>query len=689
MRKALVFLLVVLLCAGAVIPAMAANVFVFTEKVITLYEGETVETSLRREGVYDGDGEIVYASGKTGVATISEDGVITAVGKGQAEVSASLMRNGKRVGQTRATVKVLRAVNKVTLNTTKLSVYEPDHPAVASLLKEETEYQVLVIPAGTTAPLAATCTPEDASSKKINYTTTDAGVAKITGTSLRAVQRGECDLIVESAQNPEVKEIFRVLVIQPVKKIAIDAGDKKVAAGSRIELDAVCSPDNASITEVTWNSKHPNVATVDENGMVTGLKKGTATITATAADGSKVTGTVTITVTQPVSSISFTQPNIPVVVGRTAQAKVQVQPSDASDKSVTWSVSDESIATVRNGQISGVKAGECTVTATSKSNPEVSASATVTVSQLVTKIENVNAQSDLTLKTGETLQLRWSVQPDDATNKALTFKSLATKVATVDSNGMVTAMGRGVATITATAQDGSKRQGTVRVTVIQPVTGVSMQKDLYYVQRGGSANVRAVVEPKNANNQRVSWSSENDGIATVRSNGTSTGLVSGITNGTTTIYTYTEDGGYSASTQIKVGDYNEAVLVEELDVNANNEIKISLRNMNPELILGNIHYKIECFDLEGNPMICNTDGISTFFEGDYPFLLGPYERTTHGNFRFKNYQIDQPLGSVVLTVTNWRDADGYTWYIPELDQIRKQWNRYNNYQNYNPEQGVG
>ena len=56
--------------------------------------------------------------------------------------------------------------------------------------------------------------------------------------------------------------------------------------------------------------------------------------------------------------------------------------------------------------------------------------------------------------------------------------------------------------------------------------------------------------------------------------------------------------------------------------------------MSQDLTLENIHFRIECFDLDGNPMICNTDGESTFFEGDYPFVLAPYERTAHGAFRF-------------------------------------------------------
>ena len=348
---------------------------------------------------------------------------------------------------------------------------------------------------------------------------------------------------------------------------------------------------------------------------------------------------------------------------------------------------DDSIATVRgNGQVIGVKAGTCLLMCTSVSNPEVSVYATVVVSQLVTKIENSNLASELTLKVGEQVQTRWNVLPADATLKDLSFKSQTPKVATVNESGLVTAQKRGVVTITATSKDGSRKQGTAKVTVIQPVTGITMPKPLYYVQHGRGSTIRAQVLPKDANNQKVYWSSENENVVTIRSNGTSSGYAYGVSNDTTTIYAYTEDGGYVATARVRVGYFNEAVMIEELDVNAKNSIKISLRNMSYDLTLTNIYYKIECYDMAGNPMICNKDGESTCFTGEYPHLLGPYERTAHGSFRFKNYVIDQPLGRVVLTVTGWRDADGVTWTIPEGDRVTRTWQRYNlNYQG----QGVG
>ncbi|MBR2855030.1 MAG: Ig-like domain-containing protein [Clostridia bacterium] len=667
-------LVTALVCLMTVMPALAAGVFLFTEKSVTLHEGESYQAILKRSGVYDGDGIITYSSSKPGVATVSEDGTITAGSKGDAVIYASLERNGKRVGRAQINVKVVRGVKKVTLSTAGLAIYEPDDPAITPLLEEELEYKVIAVAAGSTVNLSAVCTPMDASNKTVRFTTDDEGVARVMNNkALKAIQRGECDMTMTSADNPEATETFRILVTQPVKSIQIQAENKTVASGSTIRLTGECQPADASIKGIVWASKNPQIASVDSNGNVTGLKRGNAVITATAADGSGAKGNITISVIQPVTGLRISPAEIRVTTGRYTQAKVTVQPADASDKSVTWTSSDERIATVVNGRVTGQKAGTCMVTCASKTNPEITASATVIVSQLVTRIEFTNQKDELSFRTGEKLQLQWEVLPDDATDTAVTFKSAHPKIATVDSNGMLTAISRGTATIYATAQDASKRQAAVRVTVIQPVTGVEMQNPLYYVQLGWSGNVRAIVQPRNANNQRVYWSSEDEDIATIRSNGTSTGHVQGNRRGRTTITACTEDGDFTAQADVRVGNFNEAVMVEGLDVSDNNQIRIVLRNMSDDITLQNIYYTIECFDWSGNPIVCNTDEESTFFTGYYPFEVLPRERTVHGCFRFQNYMIDEPLGMVILTVTGWRDIDGVTWTIPESERVPRQW----------------
>ena len=145
MKKSTAWLLVLLLCLGAVIPASAGNTFLLTEKSISLFEGEVYQSSIVREGIYGGDAEIRYSSSKKSVATVTEDGTVTAVGKGETTITAALLRKGKQVGKAQMTVRVLRAVTKVTLNTTKLSVYDPEDPAIFSLLREEAEQYRLVL----------------------------------------------------------------------------------------------------------------------------------------------------------------------------------------------------------------------------------------------------------------------------------------------------------------------------------------------------------------------------------------------------------------------------------------------------------------------------------------------------------------------------------------------------------------
>ena len=676
MRKILSLTLALLICLGIAAPASAANVFLFTEKTLTLFEGESVQTALKREGNFDGEGEISYASSNASVASVSADGTVTAVSKGQAAITATLTRNGKRVGRAQTTVKVLRPVKKVTLSTANLSIYEPTDPAVTELLRDDTTNRVLVIPAGASAILKTTCTPEDASNRNVEYTTSDAGIAKITGATLKAVQGGECDLTVSSKQNPEVTEVFRVLVIQPVKKITINAGDKKVAAGSSKQLTVVCDPENASIKDVVWSSKHPNVATVDANGVVTGVQKGNATITATASDGSKVVGSVLINVTQPVTSLSFQNADLSVVAGRTVQARVSAQPVSASDKSVDWSSSDETIATVKNGVIKGNKAGVCTITATSRSNPEVSVSAQVTVKQLITKIECVNDPADLNMLVGETRQLYWKIYPEDATIQTLDFKSQHRTVLTVDGNGVVTAVKRGLASVYAVSKDGSGKQGAARINVIQPVTGVELHRSTYLIQLYQAGRITAYPQPKDANNQRVTWSTADEGIATARASGTSTASVYGVSRGFTTIQTTTEDGGFTTTAELWVDDFNSAIIVDGLAVAGDTNVRVTLKNVNSNLTVRNVYFTVECFDMNGDPMVCNIDSVSTYFTGSYPFELGPYQRSNPDRIRYTNYYITQPVGGIRVTITGWKDPFGYDWEIPEADRRPQSWYRF-------------
>ena len=670
-------LLAVILCvlAGLLIalPALAADTFTFSEKSVTMFEGETVSIDITRDGKYADGGEITYKSANPKIATVEADGTVTALLKGNTTITASLVSNGKTLRRTELAVKVWRAVTKVTLSEKKLTVYEPSDPEIVNLLRpidEDREWErVIVVSVGKTAQLSAVCTPEDATSRKVKYESTDVGVAKVAETSLRGVEAGECDLIISSVQNPDVRQVYHVLVIQPVKKITIEMAEKSISSGSSAQLYAVCTPDNASIQAVTWSSRNPKIATVDDNGIVTGLQKGSATIDATAADGSGVRGSKTIQITQDVTDVEIKnrdQDHI-VATGRTINLGVNVMPQSASVRTVNWYSSDESIATVRNGVITGRKAGYCEITVASTSNPDVTDTVLVQVIQMVTRV-NVTNEKGMTIRKGESAQITWSVEPADASIKDVTFKSSAPKVLAVDANGIVTGLSRGAANVTVTAADGSRRETSYRVTVTQPVEGVSLDRGLYLVQTGRHTDIRAKVLPGNANNQNVDWEISDPYMASVRQTGASTCRVTGNYSGSTSLTATTQDGGYSASTEIMVGNFDGAILVESLSITDDNRIRLSLRNMSPYTI-DRVYFHAACFDTMNQPMVYNRDGVTTGFDGSYPLALGPNAQSVHGQFNFGNFLETGRLGAVTITITGYRFENGQEWTIPEEYQL--------------------
>ena len=665
------FLLILFAAVMAAGTALAEREFAFTEKEISLFEGDAYLPEWIRNGDAAQDGEMTFTSSNPKAASVSADGEITALLKGRTTINATL-KVGKKTWKAALPVTVARRVTRVTLSTKNLAVYDPSDPAVAGLLKEPTEHQVLVLAAGRSIQLKTAVTPEDASNIRVTYTTDDAGVAKVSGAYLKGEQRGECDLVIASVQNPEITETLRVLVIQPVKKITVTAGEKSVAAGDSIQALTAVEPANASIQEVTWTSRNPKVAEVDDEGVITGINKGQAVIDATAKDGSGVKGSMTVTVTRTAEAVSLDKTEAKVVVkGNPAYLRATVMPADTNDKKVTWESSDETIATVAQGKVVGLKAGECTVTARSVSDPSLTASARIEVIQRVTKI-TFSEPKGISVLTGESAQLRWIVEPEDATDKSVTFTSSAPKIVSVDANGQVTGLKRGTATITVRAADKSGRSAQIKVTVIQPVEGVTLKATLHHVQLYEEYHrATAITIPKDANNQNMIWGTGDPSIATARGTGNACYLT-GHRIGTTTLRVVTEDGGYTATGEIRVNDYNGAILVEGLTVDANNNIRITLRNMS-DFTVNRVYFQVDCYDREGNPMVCNVDGVSTSFTGSYPYPIDPGQRSVHGAFNFSGASYSDPLGAVVLTVTHYTDLEGYTWNIPEDARVPMSW----------------
>ena len=262
-----------------------------------------------------------------------------------------------------------------------------------------------------------------------------------------------------------------------VTGVTLNKTSLTLEAGQDETLTATVAPSNADNKDVSWSSSNPSVASVDQTGKVSAISAGTAIITVTTADGNK-TAICNVTVTAPAAQIPVTAISLDatatVGIGSTITLVVTYTPADANQgKAVTWTTADAGIAIVNNGVVTGVSAGTVAITATSTTDPSITATCNVTVEAIAVTDVSLN-KSSLNLQIGGNETLTATVAPANATNKNITWESSNTAVATVN-NGKVTGVAAGTATITVTTVDGNKTATcTVTVTAGTPVPDTNL-----------------------------------------------------------------------------------------------------------------------------------------------------------------------------------------------------------------------
>lgn len=258
--------------------------------------------------------------------------------------------------------------------------------------------------------------------------------------------------------------------------LRLSADDPEAASA---QLGVTVFPENAFSKDVTWSSDDESIATVDADGNVTGLRAGKTTVRVTAADrgsGAPVTAQCEVTVKQAVTGIEADRKELTLNVKEKVLLSAVISPEDASDKTVIWTSSDPSVATVDDkGQVSAAAPGTAVITCTSADGSNLSGSCTVRVIKGVTSVKI--AERDVRLYVHDTMQLNVTVSPADATERDLTWSSSDSSVVKVDPNGNIEALKAGTATVVCTAGEGSGKSATVRVTVAE-FTAQDVAKDI-------------------------------------------------------------------------------------------------------------------------------------------------------------------------------------------------------------------
>ncbi len=672
MKRIFALLLCLALTLTALVtPALAENKFHFDSDDNALFEGETLALVLVREGDCADEGVLTFTSSNTRVATVDEDGNVSGLTKGTTTITAKL-QGDKRTWTTKLEVKVKRAVTSMQVKEDLLALYDPWDPAVAEALNPNSEYAdlpVMVLRAGKTQKISANLQPSDASDRSWRLLSSDERIVKPSGFNFVAKSGGECVVTVQSKQNPEVFTSYRALVVESVTRVRVSGEEKTLYVGDQLLLEAEVSPATATIRSVIWSSDNQSNASVDEYGMVTGVSKGNAKITAKAADGSGQYGTFTVTVRQQPEEITLNNTDVSLKSGNYITLKPTVLPSITNDKTVTWETSDATVAKVNSsGRVTGVNAGGAVITCRSKTHPDIYAEAYVNVYQPVTKIAFVSDNAYVGV--GESISLDWTVTPSTATDTSVTLSTNKENVLEVSQDGTVYGLKRGEAYVYAKANDGSGKQGRIKVTVTQPVQGVKMKYDEVAVGVGQQVTNTANLQPTDATITAMTWTVEDARIATVKGSKNKP-TVTGRSWGATKVIGVTEDGKYVATFTVRVGDENEALKIVNLYAE-DDYVRIQVQNQS-DLTITRFYYEIELYDAWGNPLDCNAYNWSNRFEGSYNYTLGPGDATRHGRFSFgSEFSRPQGIGRVVMTITGYETEDG-SHFIRESKREPVEW----------------
>ncbi|MBO4946523.1 MAG: Ig-like domain-containing protein [Lachnospiraceae bacterium] len=497
---------------------------------------------------------VKFTSTNTNVASIDSNGTVSLKAKGSATVKMSVYASAS------ATTPLLEKSVNVTVKQPVTGV------SITSANGSNT------VNAGDTLQLTAKVSPSNASDTSVTWSSSSTGIAKVSTAGLvTGVAAGTAVITAKANDGSNKSATFTVTVTKKVikvTKISLSASTLLTKVGRTEKITATVTPTNADNRAVTWSSSAPTVASVDQSGNIIAKSVGNATITVTAKDGSGVTATCWVNVTDiKVTGITLNKTTLNIKTGATEQLTAKVQPTDATNSKVTWSSSVEGVATVDpTGKVTAIKAGTTVITATAKDDSGISASCTVQVTVPTVKVTGITLnKTTASVVKGKTVALTATVTPDTATDKTIKWTTSNKNVATVSTDGVVTAKAAGTATITATAADDSGVKATCKITVTNPVvkvTKVTLNKTTASVVKGKTLTLTATVTPTNATNKNVTWKSSNTKIATVDGNG----KVTAVAAGTATI-TCTAKADKSKSATCKITVTNPAVKVTKLRMN--------------------------------------------------------------------------------------------------------------------------
>lgn len=371
------------------------------------------------------------------------------------------------------------------------------------------------------------------------WVSSNSGIIRIEGRkdglncNVKAVSPGFCSITATTVSNYYLNGLlkdvqteenlpYKFRVVDTISSIKLGKKTLSMNLNSTAQLSYTTVPSDLYsryMNDFRFRSSNTKVAAVDEDGKITAVGTGTATITASTSQG--VTATCKVTVKRPkAAAIKLNQTKVTLGVGETQKLTGSLSPKGASGK-ITWSSSNPKAAGVSSsGTVKAKALGKTTITAKLASG--VRASCTVTVVKRPSSVK-LNKKS-LTLVRGSSQKLTYTLSPKN-TVASVTWSSSNPKVASVDKNGKVKAVKVGTASITVKTVNGKKTVCKVKITP-PPAAKIRLSSTSLTVLTGEKTKLAYTLTPSDSAN-KPKWSSSNPKVAAVDSKGNVTAKAAG------------------------------------------------------------------------------------------------------------------------------------------------------------------
>ncbi|MBR6953927.1 MAG: Ig-like domain-containing protein [Clostridia bacterium] len=488
--------------------------------------------------------DLIWESDNLAVATVDDTGLISLLGPGNAVITCKSISDPEIYDT--CEVNIRQAVESIRLNMTSVSRYTTDNETVQ---------------------LAAYLYPSYAPDRDVTWVSSDTDVITVSdGGVVTIVGAGNAIVTCTSDSQNELSAECSFTILQGVTGITLNKSTLSVYNDqtSITKLVATITPDSAANKDLVWASSNPSIVSVSDDGQLSIVGTGKATITARSVCNPTASASCTVTVKQAVQSIVLNETELVCYSDDTTeyQLTANVQPAFADNKAVTWKSSDTDVVSVgTDGKLTINGVGTAVITCTSSSKTSVKAQCTVIVKQPMTGITLDQTAIEMFSDDDEGIQLTASIVPADTDDTDIIWQSDNEYVAIVSDDGLVQAVGKGIAHITcSSARRPETTYATCTVTVKQHVEGLDIEGNTASLLLGETVQLQVNCYPEISDNTNVVWNSDNPSVASVDDSG----LVTAQNYGTAVITATTTDGSaLSASYTVEVE--HELVLVTDVE----------------------------------------------------------------------------------------------------------------------------